>query len=233
MAQGSNRRVVSFDQFADAYSEILDDSISLSGEDSMFFAELKMKLLYRHLCALANKPLAVLDYGCGIGRTASFVERYFPQSTFFGVDPSKRSIAIARKNHPEGNFRVLRDGKLPGRRFDIIFASCVFHHVPPPARQETIQQLHGALKERGYFAMFEHNPYNPLTVRVVKECPFDKDAVLVKPKEAKKLFKQAGFSDTKLQYYFFFPKLLSFLRPCEKMLAVCPLGAQYLVVGKK
>ena len=225
---------VDFDEFSQDYNEVLNKSIALSGEDSDFFLDLKMKLLQHYFKKSAQRRVDILDYGCGTGRAAAVIAKYFPQSKYVGIDPSEKSITVARKNYPEQSFHVLNGAlNLGERTFDIVFAAVVFHHIQRGQQVTTLQQIYQSLKPGGYFVLFEHNPYNPLTVRIVKNCPFDKDAVLLQPGYAKKLLKKANFKTRWLQYYFFFPKFLSFLRPCETLLAELPLGAQYMLVGRK
>ena len=74
---------------------------------------------------------------------------------------------------------------------------------------------------------------NPLTQWVVKHCPFDDDAVLLRPREAARYFAGAGLSIARRDYIVFMPHLLSLLRPFEPWLAWLPLGAQYAVLGEK
>jgi len=223
-----------FDEFAERYEETHSKSIYLSGEKSTFFVELKVKLLRYYLKNLSNQSINILDYGCGIGRSAPFVTKYFPKSSFFGVDVSKKSIAMARKYYPNYTFNYLNNkGKLEKNKFNIIFAAVVFHHIPPKERSKVLTNIYDALKKEGYFVLFEHNPYNPLTTKVVRDCPFDEGAILLKPGDAKKLFLNSHFKINRLVYYFFFPRLLSLLRKIEPFLASLPLGAQYMLIGKK
>jgi len=226
--------MLGFDKFAEKYEEIHTRSITLSGEESKFFAELKINLLQRYLKPISNKEINILDYGCGIGRSAQFIKKYFPKSSFFGVDVSQKSIDIAQKRYPKYTFSYLnKKSNLGKNKFDVIFASVVFHHIPPKERHKTIKNIHTALKKDGHLVIFEHNPYNPLTVKVVKDCQFDKGVILLKPKETKKLFLSSNFEVQRLIYYFFFPRFLSPLRKLEPLLASIPIGAQYMVIGKK
>ena len=48
------------------------------------------------------------------------------------------------------------------------------------------------LRPGGIAAIFEHNPLNPLTRRVVSNCVFDEDAVLLRRRRARGLLRQAG-----------------------------------------
>lgn len=226
-----------FDQFAQNYEDVHTKSITLSGEESIFFVELKMKLLSDYLDEKVVSPLKTLkivDYGCGTGRAASFVKHYFPQSSFIGVDPSLKSIEVARKHFPEDTFQVLgTDGSIPEKEVDIIFAAGVFHHIPEAEQAGAVQHIMNALKPGGYFVLFEHNPYNPLTVRVVKSCPFDEGVILLKPKLSRSLLQGQDLLFEHQRYYFFFPNFLSFLRPLERWLRWMPLGAQYMIVARK
>ncbi len=223
-----------FDQFAQNYEDVHTKSIALSGEESIFFVELKMKLLSDYFGEKAVSPLKIVDYGCGTGRAASFVKRYFAQSSFIGVDPSPKSIEVARKHFPDDTFRVLgTDGSIPEQEVDIIFAAGVFHHIPEAEQAGAVQHIMNALKPGGYFVLFEHNPYNPLTVKVVRSCPFDEGVILLKPKLSRSLLHRQDLLLEHQRYYFFFPKVLSFLRPLERWLRWMPLGAQYMIVARK
>lgn len=224
---------VNFDQFAEEYDQIHNQSITLAGEESAFFTELKIRLLADYF--RNNTPRHVLDYGCGTGRAATFLHRYFPNITYTGCDLSEQSIHQAQLQNPHDSFFTV--GKEPithhTQKYDLIIAAVVFHHIPLTERHATLENLHASLSEGGYLVLFEHNPHNPLTRKVVRDCPFDKDAVLLTPRHAKTILQNAGFTIEHLQYYFFYPKFLSFMRPTEKIFRKFPLGAQYMLVAKK
>jgi len=231
------KKKADFDSWADDYSKILDNSVAASGENSIFFIELKMKLLRNFLkgMGIANAHIRILDFGCGTGRAAEFIRKYFPNSDFLGVDPSKASIAVASKKYPMYSFNVLnlRKGMRFRKKFDVIFAANVFHHISAGLRRHAMEQICEALKPGGLFFLFEHNPYNPLVVRIVRECPFDKGVILIKPAHARKLFSSAHLKVERQTYYFFFPRSFSFLRWSERFMGYIPFGAQYMLVGRK
>jgi len=81
--------------------------------------------------------------------------------------------------------------------------------------------------------IYEHNPFNPLTCYAVNTCPFDENAVLLKPNRVKYLYHEAGLEVAMTEFRVFFPAILKLLRPLEKWMTWFPLGAQYFVVGKK
>ncbi|HIH11120.1 TPA: class I SAM-dependent methyltransferase [Candidatus Woesearchaeota archaeon] len=222
-----------FDQFAEKYDTVLDKSITFSGEESSFFIELKLQLLRDFLKEKGRSSLMVLDYGCGTGRSFPFFQRYFPALTYHGVDPSPKSIEEAQRNYSNGSFSVLDLNSLGNVKYDLVFAAVVFHHILVEDHQKTLRALYTALHPGGRLVIFEHNPHNPLTRKVVRDCPFDKDAVLLKPTYARKMIKEAGFIVDHFCYYFFFPKWLSLFRSTEVLLKNVPLGAQYMVVGRK
>ena len=75
--------------------------------------------------------------------------------------------------------------------------------------------------------VFEHNPYNPLTVHAVNTSPLDANAVLLTPSSLRRSAERAGFQPGVLRYCMFFPRALRALRPLERGLHWLPLGAQY------
>jgi SAM-dependent methyltransferase len=224
----------SFDMYSDNYSKLVDKSISLSGEESSFFVKLKVSLLKSLMGKKHQDELKILDFGCGTGRFSKFIISDFPNSSYCGIDTSEKSIKVAKESYPHTNFLTMESlPQLEENKYDLVFAACVFHHIPQKEQNDILVAVKNSLKPGGLFVMFEHNPYNPLTLKVVNDCPFDKDAVLIKSNKAKSLFAKSGFSRNKVKYYFFFPKFLSFLRPLEKYFSKVPLGAQYLIEGYK
>jgi hypothetical protein len=81
--------------------------------------------------------------------------------------------------------------------------------------------------------VFEHNPYNPLTVQAVNTCEFDENAVLIRPAQLKRDAEQAGFASAQVQFRIFFPHALRALRGLEPWMTWIPFGAQYYLHGRK
>ncbi|MEM0944235.1 MAG: class I SAM-dependent methyltransferase, partial [Pseudomonadota bacterium] len=82
-------------------------------------------------------------------------------------------------------------------------------------------------KPGGLFFVFEHNPWNPLTVHAVNNCPFDENAVLIPAPVMRGRVREAGWRDVALSYRVFFPGPLAALRPPERGMTWLPIGAQY------
>jgi hypothetical protein len=93
-------------------------------------------------------------------------------------------------------------------------------------------RLRALLKPGGCIAVFEHNPINPVTRRLVADCAFDEDAVLLSLRETRDLLtRETGLSVRDSGYSLFFPHPLRRLRFLEAILRWLPLGGQYYVVA--
>ena len=89
------------------------------------------------------------------------------------------------------------------------------------------------LNQSGRLVIWEHNPLNPVTQKIIKDCPIDKDAVLVSSQNIKRLFERVSLSEINISYTTFFPKFLSPLNHIEPFLDWLPLGGQYVIRGQK
>lgn len=216
---------VDFDDYSADYDALLQESTKLYAEDSEYFARYKVDLIRNS----ARGPIKrVLEYGCGTGRNIGHLQTAFPDATIVGTDVSAASLSIAAEGNPQASFEVEREGLELGV-FDIIFVASVFHHIPPPERAAVMQTLAGRLAPSGAIDVFEHNPFNPVTRRIVSTCPFDADAVLLKPAELRHLFRGAGLGLQQQCYCLFVPPRLAWLLPLEKYLRWLPLGGQYWI----
>ena len=149
---------------------------------------------------------------------------------------SEESLEIGRASYRGQAEFVAFDGAavpMPDGSFDVAFSACVFHHIDHGEHASHLGELHRLLRDDGHVFIFEHNPLNPLTVRVVNQCPFDVNAHLIRAGVMKRRIVAAGFVDVAIRYRLFFPALLGAFRPLERGLAWLPLGAQYFVVGRR
>lgn len=228
-----------FDTHAPSYAETVNGSIAFSGEDVSFFASRKVREVLRWMrSARFSSPRHVLDFGCGTGlSTAALGDALGAGCEVTGVDVSSESIRAAVANHDAPNLRFVQGGAatLPfeDECFDMVFTSCVFHHIDREKHQHWMHELRRVLRAGGVAFVFEHNPFNPLTVRAVHDCPFDEGVVLLSPRYARELIEASGFAAERPRFYFFFPGLLRALRPLEPWMDRLPIGAQYFVVGRR
>lgn len=225
-----------FDKFADEYRSIHAANIAISGEGPDYFSEYKIKDLakeYRARHGAGGTP-RILDFGAGVGASVPFVRKHLPKGKLTCLDVSSRSLKIARARFP-GEARFVRfDGAqipFPDANFDIAFAACVFHHIDRHEHEHLLREFHRVLVPGGLAFIFEHNPFNPLTVRTVNTCPFDKNATLIPATAMRRCLAGAGFADTQLRYRVFFPRLLRAFRSLEPWITWLPLGAQYYVLA--
>lgn len=225
-----------FDQFADFYRTAHTKSIqSLSGADSFYFAEYKVKELQRYE---GNTSLKLLDFGCGDGVTELYFEKYFPGFRLHGIDVSEKSIATASgMGLKNASFQPF-DGKIipySDSEFDIVFAAGVLHHIDRELHQAMLSEIYRVLKPQGRVYIFEHNPLNLFTRYLVKTCEFDVGVKLLSTRYCKSLLKSAGFAVMNLDFTIFFPrkKIFKSLIRLEKHLKGVPIGGQYFFRATK
>lgn len=222
-----------FDRYADQYTYLHRASIHASGEEPSYFSRYKAQYMATAIGAVkADQSLKVLDFGCGVGNSIPYLREAFPRAHLYGIDPSGESIELAEKTHDDhAVFQVNDNDRLPyaDGSFDLVLVACVFHHIIPRERQRWIGEIHRVLKPGGEVFVFEHNILNPLTLKAVRDCPFDEDAVLLPRRESLHLARIAGFARIRARYIVFFPAVLAFMRPLEPWLGFVPFGAQYVV----
>jgi SAM-dependent methyltransferase len=219
-----------FDKFAAEYEHQHAENIRVSGETPAFFARYKVDDVASVLRGLGREPARILDFGGGVGNSLGFFLDAFPGSQIVLLDPSSRSLDLARKRYPgRATFQPFDGRKIPYPEgsFDLVFAACVFHHIPADLHVALLREIERVLAPGGSFFVFEHNPCNPVTVRLVEDCPFDENAVLISAGSMRRRLSAAGLAPRRIAYRIFFPHFLRSLRGLEKYLSRLPLGAQY------
>ncbi|HVJ39335.1 MAG TPA: class I SAM-dependent methyltransferase [Stenotrophomonas sp.] len=219
---------VDFDQYTKNYNELLHDGTKFFSPSEEYFARYKVDVVRQTIAKPVNR---ILEYGCGIGRNIPALRHAFPGTEVVGTDISAASLEIARTENPESRFEVEAPNLHLGT-FDLIFVAGVFHHIPPAERTAAIKTLSGRLADGGSLFVFEHNPYNPVTRRIVSNCPYDADAVLLKPVELRNLFSSAELKVRASRYCLFIPPRFSSIAGIEKHIGWLPLGGQYWIYGE-
>lgn len=224
-----------FDSHAEAYEQQLRENIAVTGEGPEYFAEYKIADL-RRICAVAGEePQSILDFGAGIGASTPFMRGYFPDAEIVSADVSPKSLDILNRRHPELSRPVLiENSRLPldDDSVDVAFTACVFHHIDASEHGHWLGEIRRVVRPGGLFVLFEHNPWNPLTVRAVNTCPFDENAVLINAPEMARRLCAAGWASVSTRYRLFFPAAFSALRPAERAMAWLPLGGQYSLAAR-
>lgn len=221
---------VNFDDYVDEYDNLLQQETGFFTKSEKFFAQYKADIALK---LIGQNIQSVLEFGCGTGRNLPFLTHNFPEAIFHGSDISAKSLEEAKQLNPSVDF-YLDDGSKPiGHKYDFIFIAGVFHHIQPSERDDVILRLKEILKPNGKLLIFEHNPYNPITRRIVSNCPYDEDAVLLKPGQFYKQLTDNGLKILKLNYTLFFPEWLGTLSRYEHLLSWLPLGGQYYILAEK
>lgn len=229
-------RPAEFDKFADEYRALHAANIRLSGEAPEFFAAYKVRDVAAVVRSGRGAGPRILDFGAGVGNSVPYFSAEFGSPRLVCVDVSHRSLSIGRQRFLDQADFVQFDGRrLPfaDGAFDVVFAGCVFHHIPHRDHVPILCELRRVLMPAGHLFVFEHNPRNPLTVHAVRTCSFDDNARLISGPAMRRRLQEAGLVDVVLRYRIFFPAALAALRPLERYLGKLWIGAQYYVVGRK
>jgi SAM-dependent methyltransferase len=221
-----NGNRVDFDEYTDDYNRLLKEKTQFFSPSEEYFARYKVEIVRRRVAAPVKR---LLEYGCGIGRNIPFLQHAFPGATIVGTDISKASLDIARTENPGVEFLEESEATPDLTGFDVVFIAGVFHHIPPPQRVEVARKVAQRMTPGSSLFVFEHNPYNPVTRRIVNTCPYDEDAVLLRPGEMKQILKEAGFTFRRREFCLFVPPSLPAFLPLENVLGWLPLGGQYWV----
>jgi SAM-dependent methyltransferase len=217
-----------FDAFAGHYNRALRECLRASGETPDYFADYKAQYLVRR--GSVGPDSRILDFGCGVGNLIGALRRRVPGVLVDGYDPSPASLEHVYAD-VKGLGRFSSDlADLPGA-YDTVVLAGVLHHVQPEKRAGAVAEAVSQLRPGGSLVIFEHNPLNPLTRRVVDVCPFDKDAILLPARETVNLMIGTALISVQRDYIVFFPRAFRALRPLEPALGWCPLGAQYAITG--
>lgn len=229
----SDRTVREFDHYAPAYADLLEDPMrNHFAQDSLHFHRRKW-LLLQQLLRRANVPIAKqrwLDVGCGQGELLELAGHHFAHA--IGCDPStemiSQSVSIQRVHQPSLSELPFDDASV-----DFVTAVCVYHHVHGEARASLTAEIRRVLVPGGLCCIIEHNPLNPITRAIVRRCPVDVDAELLRARETSALFLRAGFEEPSVDYFLYFPEtIFNRIGWLERMLSKVSLGGQYAVMAK-
>ena len=235
-------REAEFDVYAERYDHLLNESLRLSGERGEYFTDYKIRDLARLWRSLGRgsgtipENPRVLDFGAGVGASIPSFQQHLPAARLTCADVSARSLQLAEQRFGTvATFALCAGAELPFATdsFDLAYAACVFHHIPAERHAGVLRELHRVVRPGGALMLYEHNPWNPVVVRVVRGCPFDERAILIPAPALRNKVREAGFTQVVTTHRVFFPRPLHALRWLEQWLGWLPLGAQYHVVGRK
>lgn len=90
---------------------------------------------------LADRPLRVLDLGCGPADVSVRFARAYPRATVDAVDGSKAMLTLARELVRSAQMTdrvvlhhgVLPTGGIPNRKYDAVLSNSLLHHLKEPS----------------------------------------------------------------------------------------------------
>lgn len=223
---------VDFDHHADTYRNEVQDS--LYGLKPDYFTAVKAEFLVDavHAHFGSGADVSALDVGCGIGVYHQQLQGRFASLT--GTDISSASLDRAAERHPDVDYKLYDGHRLPfdEHSFDVVFTVCVMHHVPPAQWRGFTSEMKRVLRPRGLAMVFEHNPANPLTLKIVDRCEFDRDAVLLRRRQTEQLLAEAGLGSVRSRCILSLPSFGPRTRKLDLMAGRLGLGAQYMAIGE-
>jgi SAM-dependent methyltransferase len=226
---------VKFDEYRCSYDADINQAIAFSGQEHDFFlqakAEVLIELLRSHVPAV---QLDVLDIGCGNGGLHRFLDSAGLTLNLTGIEVAPQFVEVARQHNRGVAYDVYDGRRLPydAGRFDAAFTVCVMHHVPPAQWLEFVTEMRRVVRPGGLVAIFEHNPYNPVTAHIVRTCPIDRDAVLLKPTRLTAIMREAGLEAAAREFILFTPFGNPLFRRLDRLMSWLPLGAQYVAFAQ-
>ena len=222
-----------FDAYAGSYEEEVNRSLAFLGLKVDYFTRVKAAYLIDRLAGHfgETRSLKLLDIGCGVGAGHSAIQGQL--GALCGTDVSRDCLAQAARRNPWASYRGYDGVRLPyaDGEFDTAVTICVMHHVPPAQWQAFAAEMKRVVRPGGLALVFEHNPLNPLTRRVVSNCEFDADAVLLPQRRTRALLADAGFRDIASRAILSIPSFGRTTRKLDLAIGRLALGAQYLAQG--
>jgi SAM-dependent methyltransferase len=225
-----------FDQYSDNYHQSLNETLSISGENTTFFAFERVKWMkYKIDKLLPDFAInSLIDFGCGTGDTLPILDHVFHPDKLLGIDISEECITVARNNNQTSKISFYCSSMVPEDiKYELVYCNGVFHHIPIEERDKAANTIYNSLSSNGILAFWENNLWNPGARYIMHKCPFDENAIVISTFKAKQMLKQNGFKIIDISFCFIFPKSLNFLRFSEKALSSFPFGAQYLILAQK
>ncbi|CAI9754914.1 unnamed protein product [Fraxinus pennsylvanica] len=109
----------------------------------------------------------IIDIGCSVGVSTSFLADKFPSAKVTGLDLSPYFLAVAqfkerRSNERKDSIRWIHGNgentSLPSKSFDIVSVAYVFHECPERAIKNIVKEAFQLLRPGGTFAVTDNSP---------------------------------------------------------------------------
>jgi SAM-dependent methyltransferase len=147
---------------ADDFSNVYDDRRRAEAYAALEFPG-TYYLAYRDLPAILKQHVQgtrALDFGCGTGRSTRFLRGLGYDAT--GVDIAEPMLAQARERDPDGDYRLVREGRvgdLESGSFDLVLSVFTFDNVPSgDVKVSLFQELGRLLRSEGRIVSVVSSP---------------------------------------------------------------------------
>lgn len=179
--------------------------------------------------------LTVVNFACGIGNDSRELREQLRAEKVIGLDTDHAALKVAEQRYYDSRFFswTSQATEIAMESVDVVYGVGIFQARSVEERSELLRSFHGWLKPGGYLALFENNPICLWGSSVLPKTQWKREGRRVRQSEVSKLIRTAGFEFPLIRSLLFFPKLLSFLRPCEPLLSVLPFGAQFMALSKR
>jgi ubiquinone/menaquinone biosynthesis C-methylase UbiE len=227
-----------FDEYASDYFKSLQNPIRGLIKDNYYFVHTKANIINdivgNHF--KDQKNVNIVDIGAGIGLFEKFI--HDDRIHIFGIDLSYNMLQVANaignidtKCYCQADAEQL---PLPDDSADIVFSSCVLHHIPFEKIENVIKDLTRVCKPGGMIIIFEHNPYNLLTQLVVKTTRLDRNARLITNKKLVEIADRLGLKKSKVEFILYGSLGIDrFISSRLRFLTRLPFGGQYCIIFQK
>lgn len=129
----------------------------ITGFDRMMLG--RMTRARAHIVESLHSCSAVLDVGCGGGRTAGLLKASGIDDVW-GMDPSPYLLQHAARAFPDVRFvqGIAENTGFASQRFDGVSACFLLHEIPPAYIERALQEFHRILRPGGLLAICEPSP---------------------------------------------------------------------------
>ncbi len=237
----STQTKAEFDQYArDYFGEMSHPLRNLIDPEGQYFIEIKARILERIAARYfeQHRDLRLVDVGTGPGLFEKFLSPTF--ANIMAVDLSFEMLQVAKVTQ---SFSSKSSAYLQANAFhlpfgdasaDLIFMSCVLHHLEEAEIEATLKELARICSPKGRIVFFEHNPYNPFTQWVVRTTPLDRSARLIGYPQLTRKAENAGISILEREFFLYGTRRID--QAVQRLfpgLARLPFGGQFALIGGK
>lgn len=106
---------------------------------------------------MADQAEKILELGCGIGITTTFIAKRFREAKITALDYDESQIEIAKRRKHNNNVEFIAGDaanlRFKDNTFDVVFEVLAFHHIPE--YEKAIKEAHRTLKKGGRFLIMD------------------------------------------------------------------------------